>query len=782
MRTWAKATTPAALLAVAVMSFAGSGTAVADTSGDASVLGGNQVDLPISLPIDISGNSVAAIGAAQAASQGGATAVEGRGNGIPNRTSGNASVGGGNQINVPITAPVNACGNAVSLIGVSDAGCKGGATARTQGRGGAGGNRTSGNASVLGGNQVTAPITAPINVCGNAIAIFGAATAGCKGGAEVHNTGRGAGGNRTSGNASVLGGNQVVAPISVPINVCGNAVAAVGRAFAACRGGSSVHNGGGGGGAYQTSRHVPAPRSSGNDTDGRFGVGSGNQVIAPIAAPVDACGNAVGNAVAGCVGGATVHRSGGGVGGNRTSGRAGVLSGNQVVAPVAAPVNVCGNAAAVIGHAFAGCKGGATVHQGGRGAGGNRTSGQAGVGSGNQVVAPIAAPIDVCGNAAALLGAAAAQCRGGASVVPQHGAGGNRTSGRAGVLAGNQVVAPIAAPVNVCGNAVAVLGDAAAGCLGGAQVGRGANRMAGGFDRFAGATGKFKAANGALPAVQGAPAPGGAGGVQGLPVLGGLQGVPALSGLGGLQGIPALGALQGATGAAGAQAGPAPQSAPGAHKAQGAEGPSVARPVRELASGQGLAKPVEGLASGQSVTKPVQDLATGGGAAALTGEVQRGADVATSLPVVEDASRTFGLPQLPELPGLPAEAQAPAAPVAITPAKPGKAARSVMSGNGDRRGRGAGVPGNGRVATSPARPSSPLRPATDLVGSTPIGGAVGSVTRGLPVGDIGLMSAAQPAGVTGMNSSSLLALALGAMFAASATMFATARRFRFGRK
>ncbi|GAA1747167.1 chaplin family protein [Nonomuraea bangladeshensis] len=776
MRTWAKATTPAALLAVAVMSFAGSGTAVADTSGDASVLGGNQVDLPISLPIDISGNSVAAIGAAEAASQGGATAVSGRGNGIPNRTSGNASVGGGNQINVPITAPINACGNAVSLIGVSDAGCKGGATARTQGRGGAGGNRTSGDASVLGGNQINAPISAPLNVCGNAIAIFGAATAGCKGGAEVHNTGRGAGGNRTSGNASVLGGNQVVAPISVPINVCGNAVAAVGRAFAGCRGGSSVRNGGGGGGgsAYQTSRHVPAPGSSGNDTDGRFGVGSGNQVIAPITAPIDACGNAVGNAAAGCVGGTTVRGGGSGAGGNRTSGRAGVLAGNQVVAPIAAPVNVCGNAVAVVGHAFAGCKGGATVHKGGRGAGGNRTSGQAGVGSGNQVVAPIAAPVNVCGNAAALLGSAAAACKGGAEVHDNgRGAGGNRTSGRAGVLAGNQVVAPIAAPVNVCGNAVAVLGDAAAGCLGGAHVGRAPYRMAGSFDRFGRATDKFRTANGALPGVQGASVPGGTGG---LPVLGGLQGVPALSGLGGLQGIPALGALQGVAGG---------QAVPSAQKAQSgaADGLSIAQPVQELASGKGLAQPVEGLASGQSVTKPAQDLATGGGVSALAGEVRKGADVAASLPVVEDASRTFGLPQLPELPGLPAEAQTPAA---VAPAKSGKPAKSAMSGTGDRRGRGAaGVPGNGRVASNPARParpSSPLSPATDLVGSTPVGGAVGSVTRGLPVGDIGLMSAAQPAGVTGMNSSSLLALALGAMFAASATMFATARRFRFGRK
>ncbi|WP_239137702.1 chaplin family protein [Sphaerisporangium rufum] len=51
------------------------------------------------------------------------------------------------------------------------------------------------------------------------------------------------------------------------------------------------------------------------------------------------------------------------------------------------------------------------------------------------------------------------------------GAGGNRTDGRHSVLGGNQIVAPITAPINACGNAVAVLGDAGAGCLGGASVG-----------------------------------------------------------------------------------------------------------------------------------------------------------------------------------------------------------------------------------------------------------------------------------------------------------------------
>src|SRR4051812_14528513 len=80
-------------------------------------------------------------------------------------TDGDHSVLGGNQVAVPITVPVNACGNGLALFGTADASCKGGASARGGGRGGSG--RTSGEGSLGGGNQITAPITAPINVCGN---------------------------------------------------------------------------------------------------------------------------------------------------------------------------------------------------------------------------------------------------------------------------------------------------------------------------------------------------------------------------------------------------------------------------------------------------------------------------------------------------------------------------------------------------------------------------------------------------------------------------------------
>ncbi|MGP4029310.1 chaplin family protein [Actinomadura sp. 3N407] len=272
MRMWARNTGRAALVAagaVAVGAAFGSGAvASADTtSGNFSVLGGNQVQIPISIPIEASGNAAALLGASQAQSMGGAT-VEGarHGGGDGMQTSGNFSVGGGNQVKAPISIPVDVCGNAIAIIGLSKAQCKGGAIVssggkdshhesghgyRTSGWGddggwggnGGGGMQTSGNFSILGGNQVYAPISVPVNVCGNSVAVLGAARAQCKGGASVERGGGRDPQMRTSGNFSILGGNQVYAPISAPVNVCGNAVAVLGLAQAQCKGGASVGDG-----------------------------------------------------------------------------------------------------------------------------------------------------------------------------------------------------------------------------------------------------------------------------------------------------------------------------------------------------------------------------------------------------------------------------------------------------------------------------------------------------------------------------------------------------------
>src|ERR1700683_4425507 len=162
--------------------------------------------------------------------------------------------------------------------------------------------------------------------------------------------------NGDGGVLSVLSGNTVNAPVSLPVNVCGVAVTLLGGANAGCAGGAASNTviaGGGSGGG-------------GNGNAGVASVGSGKIVILPISAPVNVCGvsGAVGGfANSGCKGGAvsnTVIAGGGsGGGGNGNAGDISALSGNTLNAPVSAPVNVCGIAAAVVGFANGACVGGA---------------------------------------------------------------------------------------------------------------------------------------------------------------------------------------------------------------------------------------------------------------------------------------------------------------------------------------------------------------------------------------------------------------------------------------
>jgi len=156
-------------------------------------------------------------------------------------TSGNNSILGGNQISVPVSVPVNVCGNALAVLGDAFGGCQGGASVSHGWGGGSGSGGsawTSGNNSIGGGNQVSVPVSVPVNVCGNALAVLdAAAAAGCQGGALVSG-GSGGGSYGTSGDSSILGGNQVRVPVKVPVNVCGNAAAVLGSAFVGCQGGA----------------------------------------------------------------------------------------------------------------------------------------------------------------------------------------------------------------------------------------------------------------------------------------------------------------------------------------------------------------------------------------------------------------------------------------------------------------------------------------------------------------------------------------------------------------
>ncbi|MEV0455719.1 chaplin family protein [Catellatospora methionotrophica] len=98
-----------------------------------------------------------------------------------------------------------------------------------------------------------------------------------------------------------------------------------------------------------------------------------------------------------------------------SAGNTGVANGTQVFAPIQAPINLCGIAAGVGGDAIASCTGGSAAELDGVFDARLISTNNHGVLNGTQVFAPIQAPINVCGVAAGVLGNAAAKCKGGAS-------------------------------------------------------------------------------------------------------------------------------------------------------------------------------------------------------------------------------------------------------------------------------------------------------------------------------------------------------------------------------
>ena len=102
---------------------------------------------------------------------------------------GNASVGSGNQVGLPLNLSADICGLAIAILGTAESGCQGGAVAQGAQVGGGTKTDTSGknvsNTSVASGNKVSVPVSAPVNVCGVSIAILGSAQSGCQGGSTV---------------------------------------------------------------------------------------------------------------------------------------------------------------------------------------------------------------------------------------------------------------------------------------------------------------------------------------------------------------------------------------------------------------------------------------------------------------------------------------------------------------------------------------------------------------------------------------------------------------------
>jgi ChpA-C len=271
--------------------------------------------------------------------------------------------------------------------------------------------QTSNNNGILNGAQLVAPVSVPVNIVGNAIGVAGEASAA---GFGVNRTEGGKVTQKSSHNNGIGNGLQAYLPVNVPINVVGNAVAVLGQADAAGAGingrkaeSASVTEGG------MQNGHGWGDQVTGNNN----GILNGTQIYAPVEVPINVCGNAlslIGQASAQALCANGHGRTESGWGGHQVTGNNnGILNGAQIYAPISLPVNLAGNSIAVLGQSNAAA---AAHNESAHGDGLDQTSkGNNGIGNGLQVAAPINAPINVCGNALSIVGqaTAAASCTNG---------------------------------------------------------------------------------------------------------------------------------------------------------------------------------------------------------------------------------------------------------------------------------------------------------------------------------------------------------------------------------
>lgn len=285
---------------------------------------------------------------------------------------------------------------------------------------------SSDNIGILNGTQVLLPVQAPIDICGNAVGVLGTAAAGCAGGsAATLNPEWGWGHYQavSSGNIGIGNGTQIIAPIQVPVDVCGNAVGVLGSAYAGCKGGTTATNGKG----HKGKGHGP------NCGCRKYTESTVAESLMPTEGLIDGL-PAVGN----LLGGLTNNSAGLPLVGDLLGG---LVSGS----PTAAVGDVLGAtpAAALLPQSESVLE--------------SESAGPVYGGHGGGTIKPKPQPKPQSKPQSKPCG-----CPGG------HGQGGHgqgpilSSTGNVGILNGTQVYAPIQVPVNVSGNAVSVLGTAAA--------------------------------------------------------------------------------------------------------------------------------------------------------------------------------------------------------------------------------------------------------------------------------------------------------------------------------
>jgi len=257
-------------------------------------------------------------------------------------------------------------------------------------------------------------------------------------------------------NNGIMNGTQFVAPLSFPANIVGNSDALLGHSNAA-------------GVGLNRSEGRSKVKQHSHDNNG---IGNGTQVYLPYSAPLNVVGNSdalLGHSNAAGIGvnGRTEggHKTGKGWLGQNSSDNNGILNGTQIYAPVEIPINICGNSFSLLGesNARAICVNGSGATGGVR----QTSRDNNGILNGSQIYAPFVMPVNLAGNSDVLLG------HGSAAAIAHnesgHGGITQDTSDNNGILNGSQYAAPFEMPINICGNALGILGEssAAAACSNG---------------------------------------------------------------------------------------------------------------------------------------------------------------------------------------------------------------------------------------------------------------------------------------------------------------------------
>jgi hypothetical protein len=303
MKTWVRKTLSVGVLAAGALLFA-PGAAHADahqSNGDNNgILNGTQLVTGVQVPVNVVGNSVGILGEANSFGTG-VNRIEGTH--IAQSNGDNNGIANGTQVYLPVSVPLNIAGNSAAVAGeansvagaVNDVHSRRAESGHVNGGwwGGDGVQSNGDNNGILNGTQIYAPISVPINACGNSIALLGGAysQAICGndvfGGTRVHRRHHGESAKVTESawqsngdNNGILNGTQLYAPISLPVNLSGNAVGVLGQAGSRAVSGNRIESAQGGWGG----------QSNGDNN----GILNGTQIAAPISVPINVCGNSLG--------------------------------------------------------------------------------------------------------------------------------------------------------------------------------------------------------------------------------------------------------------------------------------------------------------------------------------------------------------------------------------------------------------------------------------------------------------------------------------------------------